>query len=103
MAYWEDDLSAVFSTLTPGSYASTYTPSGGSESSVVVLMDQEESEPPELDEISVISMATTIRVQTSDVSSLGYGDSFTINSVDYTVREFFDGGTGITFIKLEAD
>ena len=48
-------------------------------------------------------MATTIRVRSSDVSSLGYGDAFTINSKDYTVREYFDDGTGITHIKLEED
>ena len=103
MAYWEDDLSAVFSTTTPGSYSSTYTPTGGSASSVVILKDQEEAEPPELDEISVISMATTIRARSSDVSSISYGDAFVINSKDYTVREYFNDGTGITHIKLEED
>ena len=101
MAYWDDDLSAVFSTTTPGSYSSTYTPNGGLATTVVVLMDQDEAEPPELDEISVISMATNIRVKSSDVPNLNFGDAFTINSVSYTVREYFNDGTGITNIKLE--
>mgnify|MGYP001482039204 CR=1 FL=1 len=103
MAYWEADLSSLFSTITPGSYNSTYTPSGGSASSVVILMDQEEAEQPELDEISVISMAPPIRAHSSDVSGISNGDAFTINSKDYTILEFFDDGAGSTHIKLEED
>ena len=100
MTYWADDLSSVFSTIMPSSYNSTYTPPG---SSVVILMDQEEAESPELDKINVIPIATKVYARSSDVSNISFGDAFSINSKDYMVREFFHDGTEITHIKLEED
>lgn len=101
MAYWEDDLKAIFDVNTPGAYTSTYTPNGGSPKTIVVLRDDSEVEPDEFGDISVLTISTNIQVRTSDIAGLAFGDSFLIASENFTVREFYNGGTGITFIKLE--
>ena len=41
--------------------------------------------------------------RTSDVSSAAEGDSLVTGSVDYTIRDVIDDGTGMTTLMLEAD
>ena len=40
---------------------------------------------------------------TSDVSSAAEGDALVTGSVNYTVRDVIDDGTGITRLMLEVD
>ena len=41
--------------------------------------------------------------RTSDVSSAAEGDALVTGSVDYTIRDVIDDGTGMTTLMLEAD
>ena len=41
--------------------------------------------------------------RTSDVSSAAEGDALVTGSVNYTIRDVIDDGTGMTTLMLEAD
>ena len=41
--------------------------------------------------------------RTSDVSSAAKGDALVTGSVNYTIRDVIDDGTGMTTLMLEAD
>ena len=41
--------------------------------------------------------------RTSDVSSEAEGDALVTGSVNYTIRDVIDDGTGMTTLMLEAD
>ena len=93
------DLSSFFDTDSHGSVA-TYTPSGGTGSSVNVIFNNEYVLVDEGD-VGVNSTLPVITCKTSDVSSIAIDDSFVIDSVTYKAKIIRPDGTGVTEIQLE--
>jgi hypothetical protein len=81
--------------------AATYTPSGGSSSSIVVIFRNEFY----LEDAGGIGVETTqpvITVEISKVPGVSHGDVIGIDGADYNVVGVRPDGTGIAEIVLEA-
>ena len=82
--------------------ASTYTPSGGSPSTVNGIFDNEYYA---ADAGGTVEFAITqprFVCRTADVSAAAEGDAITIDSVNYLVKVVENDGTGVTTLVLEA-
>jgi len=53
--------------------------------------------------VGVTSSDPQFVCRTSDVSSAAEGDALVTGSVDYTIRDVIDDGTGMTTLMLESD
>ncbi len=93
------DLASFFDTDGHGSVAS-YTPSGGSASSINVIFNNEYVLIDEGD-VGVNSTLPVITCRTTDVSSVAIDDSFVISAVTYKAKIIRPDGTGVTEIQLE--
>tara|TARA_R100000808_G_scaffold24841_1_gene58699 strand:+ start:2478 stop:2786 length:309 start_codon:yes stop_codon:yes gene_type:complete len=93
------DLNAFFDTDAHGSTV-TYTPSGGSASTINGILNNE-FELVDIGDVGVESNIPILTVKTSDVSSVAQGDTFVIDSVTYKSVIIRPDGTGITEIVLE--
>ena len=93
------DLNAYFDTDAHGSTV-TYTPSGGSASTINGILNNE-FELVDIGDVGVESNIPILTVKTSDVSSVAQGDTFVIDSVTYKSVIIRPDGTGITEIVLE--
>ena len=93
------DLNAFFDTDANGSTV-TYTPSGGSASTINGILNNE-FELVDIGDVGVESNIPILTVKTSDVSSVAQGDTFVIDSVTYKSVIIRPDGTGITEIVLE--
>ena len=51
----------------------------------------------------VVAVLTLSVCRTSDVSSAVEGDALVTGSVNYTIRDVIDDGTGLKTLMLEAD
>ena len=55
------------------------------------------------DRVGVTATDPQFVCRTSDVSSAAEGDALVTGSVNYTIRDVIDDGTGMTTLMLEAD
>ena len=94
------DLAGFFDTSTHGSEV-TYTPDGGSASTINGILNNE-FELVDVGETGVESSMPVLTCRTSDVSSVAQGDTFVIDSTTYKSVIIRPDGTGITEIVLEA-
>ncbi len=94
------DLAGFFDTNAHGT-ACTFTPSGGSASTINGILNNE-FQLIDVGETGVESTMPVLTVRSSDVSGVAHGDDFTINSIDYKAVVIRPDGTGITEIQLEA-
>lgn len=78
------DLAGYFDTDGHG-VAATYTPSGGSGSSIDVILNREYVSIGGPSQVGVESFAPVVYCRASDVSSIAQGDTFLIDSTTYTV------------------
>ncbi len=79
----------------------TYTPSGGSSSSILGIFDNDYMSADIGTNIGVGTSNPSFICRTADVASAANGDALVVNSVTYTVRNVEDDGTGITTLMLE--
>ena len=93
------DLANFFDTDTHGTSV-TYTPAGGSESTINGILNNE-FELVDVGDTGVESSMPVLTCRTSDVSSVAQGDSFVIDSTTYQSVIIRPDGTGITEIVLE--
>jgi hypothetical protein len=99
------DLSDLFLTDDFGT-AATYTPDGGSASTINVLFDNPFSSIPlDTGEMDVESNTPTALAVSSDVSSVAHGDVIVINSITYHIvgvqKDSGSGYQGTTLLMLE--
>ncbi len=102
MAVEGDTERAIFFSSDDFGSAATYTPSGGSASTINGIFDKDYALAAIGDGVGVGSNDPRFICRTSDVSSAANGDAIVVNSVTYTVRNVEDDGTGITTLELEA-
>ena len=93
------DLANFFDTDAHGP-AVTYTPSGGSGTSINVIFNNEYVLVDD-GETGVSSTLPVITCRTSDVPSIQMDDTFLISSVTYKAKIIRPDGTGVTEIQLE--
>ena len=98
------DLSDFFLTDDFG-IAATYTPDGGSASTINVLFDNPFNSVPLDGERDVESNTPTALAVSSDVSSVAHGDVIVINSITYHIvgvqKDSGSGYQGTTLLVLE--
>lgn len=92
---------AIFFDTDDFGVAATYTPDGGSPTTVNGIFDNEFFEVGAGGEVAVAMEQPRFTCKTSDVSSAAEGDAITINSIDYIIRVVQIDGTGITVLVLE--
>lgn len=102
MAIEGDTERAVFFSTDDFGSAATFTPSGGSASTINGIFDKDYALAAIGDGVGVGSNDPRFICRTSDVSSAANGDALVVNSVTYTVRNVEDDGTGVTTLVLEA-
>lgn len=93
---------AVFFETDDFGVAATYTPSGGSSSTVNGIFDNEFFEAG-LGEVGVAFQQPRFVCRTSDLPNAAEGDAIVINTVAYTIRVVQPDGTGTTTLVLEED
>ena len=93
------DLLGFFDTNAHGT-SLTYTPSGGSASTIKGIIN-DEFQLVDVGEVGVESSMPVLTVRSSDVSGIAQGDDFTIDSVNYKSKIIRPDGTGITEIVLQ--
>lgn len=102
MAVEGDTERAIFFGTSDFGTNATYTPAGGSASTVAGIFDRDYSLVSVGSGLGVGSNDPRFVCRTSDVSSAAHGDALVVNAVSYTVRSVEDDGTGITTLVLEA-
>ena len=94
---------AIFLSTSDFGQTATYTPSGGSSSTINGIFDNGDGLVDLGGSVGVTSDDPQFSCRTSDVSSASEGDALVTGSVNYTVRDVIDDGTGMTILMLEAD
>lgn len=79
----------------------TYTPVGGSASTVAGIFDEPQASRNATDMIDITIPAPQFVCRTVDVPNAADGDSITIRSVPYYVRVVLNDGTGVSTLLLE--
>ena len=102
MAIEGDSERAVFFETDDFGTAATYTPSGGSSSTVNGIFDNDYALADPLGGVGVGSADPRFVCRTVDVATAANGDALVVNSVTYTVCNVEDDGTGVTTLVLEA-
>ena len=98
----DTERAVLFSTSDFGQVA-TYTPSGGSGSSINGIFDNGYGLVDLGGRVGVTTGDPSFVCRTSDVSSAVEGDALVMGSTNYTIRDVIDDGTGMTTLMLEAD
>lgn len=95
---------AVFFDTDDFATAASYTPSGGSASTVNGIFDSEFIEIDPLSGVGVVSAQPRFACAAADLpAGAAAGDAITISGTAYTVRELQADGTGVTMLVLEKD
>ena len=97
-----DAEQAVFFYTDDFATTASYTPSGGSASTVNGIFDNEFFEVDPLSGVGVVSAQPRLFCTTADLpSGAASGDAITIDGTAYTVRVIQPEGTGVTTLVLE--
>jgi len=95
-----DDL-AIFVSVDDFGTAATYTPVGGSASTVNGIFDNDIVEVDAGGNIPMAIRQPRFLCRTQDISDAADGDAMTVNSTNYTIRVVDHDGTGMTTLVLE--
>jgi hypothetical protein len=99
-SFLTDDLSTVFDTV-DFSVVGTYTPDGGSATSINGIFDDEDLEVDVGEGSLILQRSAKFTCASGDVIGIAEGDALTVASVDYIITYFKDDGTGVTETYLE--
>ncbi len=93
---------AVFFDIDDFATASSYTPTGGSASTLDGIFDSKFFEVDPISGVGVVSAQPRFICTTADLpSGAAAGDAITVDGTAYTVRVIQPDGTGITTLVLE--
>lgn len=95
-----DDL-AIFVSVDDFGSAATYTPVGGSASTVNGIFDNDIVEVDAGGNIPMAIRQPRFLCRTQDISGAVDGDALVVNSTNYTIRVVDHDGTGMTTLVLE--
>ena len=94
---------AIFVSADDFGVAASYTPAGGSASTVNGIFDNEYFATDAGGEVAFALQQPMFHCRTADVPSAAEGDAIRVSGVDYTVRNVRPDGTGMTMLMLEED
>lgn len=97
-----DDLAVFFDADDFGTAAS-FTPSGGSASTVNGIFRNVFFEAEAGGNVGVVMQDPIFICRTADVSGVAEGDALTVSGTAYTIRVVEPDGTGVTRLMLEKD
>lgn len=92
---------AVFVDVDDFGVAATYTPTGGSATTVNGIFDNDIVEVDAGGNIPMAVRQPRFLCRTNDVSDAAEGDALVVNSTNYTIRVVDHDGTGMTNLALE--
>jgi len=92
---------AIFLNTDDFGVAASYTPAGGSATTVNGIFDNEYFETDAGGEVAFALQQPMFHCRTADVASAAEGDAITISGTDYIVRNVRPDGTGMTMLMLE--
>ena len=95
-----DDL-AIFMNVDEFGVSASYTPAGGSASTISVIFDNGVEETDAGGQISFVTAIPRVIARTVDVPNAATDDEITINGVNYIVLVALDGSLGTTELRLE--
>ena len=95
-----DDL-AVFLSVDDFGVAATYTPTGGSASTVNGIFDNDIIEVDAGGNVPMAVRQPRFLCRTNDVSDAVEGDALVVNATNYMIRVVDHDGTGMTVLALE--
>lgn len=101
MAVETADDRAIFIGVDDFGVAATYTPNGGSASTVNGIFDNDFVEVEAGGGVGFALQQPQFQCRTADVSSASEGDALVVSGVTYTIRIVQDDGTGMTVLILE--
>lgn len=101
MAVESADDRSYFFAVDDFAVAATYTPAGGSASTVNGVFDNDFVEVDTGGSVTFAQQQATFMCRTADVSSAAEGDAITISGENYIVRIVQPDGTGMTNLILE--
>jgi len=101
MAVETADDRAIFLNTDDFGVAASYTPAGGSATTVNGIFDNEYFETDAGGEVAFALQQPMFHCRTADVASAAEGDAITISGTDYIVRNVRPDGTGMTMLMLE--
>lgn len=101
MAVESADDRSYFVAVDDFGVAATYTPAGGSASTVNGVFDNDFVEVDTGGSVTFAQQQATFMCRTADVSSAAEGDAITISGENYIVRIVQADGTGMTNLILE--
>lgn len=81
--------------------SATYTPTGGSASTVLGIFDAPQASRNATDMLDITISAPQFVCRTADVSNAADGDTIVIRTVSYRVRVVLTDGTGVSTLLLE--
>jgi len=99
----DDEIRDIYLNTDDFAQVATYTPQGGSASTIYGILDQESEDISGGGEVDVLYSITSFTTRTSYVSSASFGDSLSTGGTDYTVREVRPDGNGMTILIIEQD
>jgi hypothetical protein len=97
----DDTIRDVYLNTDDFAQVATYTPQGGSASTIYGILDQDSADISGGGEIDVLYSITTFTTRTTYVSSASFGDSLSTGGSNYTVREVRPDGNGMTVLTIE--
>ena len=101
MAVETADDRAIFVSVDDFGVAASYTPAGGSASTVNGIFDNDFIEADAGGGVTFALQQPRFHCRTADVSSAAEGDALVVSGVNYTIRVVQDDGTGMTMLVLE--
>ena len=100
MSVETDNERSIFFDTNDFGVSATYTPSGGTASTISGLFDNEaEATGGDIDLVYSIPVFTC---KTSDVASAAFGDALVVSGTTYAVRKVEADAQGVTRLTLEA-
>ena len=101
MAIEDADYLADFFSLDDFGTAATYTPAGGSASTVNGIFDNPQASRTASEMMDVTMPSPQFVCRTVDVANVAEDDALVVNSVPYVIRVVLTDGTGVTTMMLE--
>lgn len=101
MAIETDDTQAFFFTVNDFGTSATFTPSGGSASTIVGIFDNPYLGADAGGMVEFSATSPTFTARDVDFPGVAHGDELVIGATTYLIREVMPDGTGITTVMLE--
>ena len=101
MSVETDNERSIFFDTNDFGVSATYTPSGGTASTISGLFDNEAEDIATGGDIDLVFTIPIFTCKTSDVVSAAFGDALVVNSTTYAIRKVEADAQGVTRLTLE--